>query len=104
MNLGYSATPAVSSASASSNYANGIVWAIKNVNGAVGLYAFDATNLATELYDSSKCHSPSGGVPLDLPGNPTRFSVPTVANGHVYIATENDFDVYGQLSQSRTCQ
>lgn len=98
MNLGYSATPAVSSAP---TYTNGIVWAIKNVTTALGLYAFDATNLQTELYDSNKCII--GAVPVDRPGNPTRFSVPTIANGHVYIGTETDFDIYGQLPQTRNC-
>jgi hypothetical protein len=28
-------------------------------------------------------------------GNPTKFSVPTVANGYVYIGTEADFDIFG---------
>jgi len=98
MNLGYSATPAVSSGP---TYTNGIVWAIKNVTTALGLYAFDATNLQTELYDSNKCII--GAVPVDRPGNPTRFSVPTIANGYVYIGTETDFDIYGQLPQARNC-
>jgi hypothetical protein len=87
--LGYSMTPSVSS---NSSYGNGIVWAIRNQTGKPVLYAFNATNLS-ELYDSGQC---SG----DEPGTPTKFSVPTVANGYVYIATETDFDVYGLLTRS----
>lgn len=97
--LGYSATPAVSSGP-SPTYSNGVVWAIKSLTGAVGLYAFDAKNLS-ELYDTTHCII--GGVSQDAPGNPTRFSVPTIANGRVYIGTETDFDIYGQLQQTRNC-
>jgi hypothetical protein len=51
--------------------------------------------------DSNKCQDPTG-VRRDAPGSPTGFSVPTVANGNVYIGTQTDFDIYGQVVQ-RTC-
>jgi hypothetical protein len=100
--LGYAATPSISSNTASSGYENGIAWAIKS-NAATGdpvLYAFEAGTL-TELYDTEMCEQ--GSSYPDQPGTPTRFSVPTVANGYVYLATETDFDIYGQLAQPRTC-
>ena len=50
-NFGYpGATPSISANGTS----NGIVWAVEN-NGSTGvLHAYDATNLATELYNSNQ--------------------------------------------------
>ena len=97
--LGYAATPSVSS---NPNYQNGIVWAIKidsrQTNPA--LFAFDGGSL-TELWDSRECVDINGN-PRDQPGLPTKFSVPTIANGLVYIGTQTDFDIYGVVP-SRTC-
>jgi hypothetical protein len=77
--------------SVSSNGASaGIVWVLDGGGGV--LYAYDATNLATELYDTSQA---SGG--RDTPGQPVKFAVPTIANGHVYVGTQTELDVYGLL-------
>ncbi len=85
----YGATPAVSSMGTS----NGIVWTIENFGNVSGgkaaiLYAYDATSLTT-LYHSDACPK------RDTPGAATKFSVPTIANGFVYIGTQTDFDIYG---------
>jgi len=56
------------------------------------LRAYDATNLATELYDTEQA---SGG--RDTPGPPVKFAVPTVAGGHVFVGTQSELDVYGPL-------
>jgi hypothetical protein len=68
----------------------GIVWVLDGSAGV--LYAYDATNLATELYDTTQA---SGG--RDTPGQPVKFAVPTVASGHVYVGTQTELDVYGLL-------
>ena len=90
------ATPVVTSSGSS----NGIVWAADvscyttAASPCVGpaiLFAFDATNLARELWNSSQAG------PRDQAGAAVKFSVPTVANGKVYIGTRTEVDVYGLL-------
>jgi hypothetical protein len=90
-------TPSVSAQGA----ANGIVWTIDSshygVPSALGLgpavlHAYDAANLATELWNSSQALSNR-----DTAGNAVKFAVPTVANGKVYIGTRTEIDVYGLL-------
>ena len=70
---------------------NAIVWAVANSNPAV-LYAFDATNLAHELYDSNQA---SGG--RDHFGNGNKFITPIVANGQVFVGTTTGVAVFGLL-------
>ncbi len=103
-------SPSVSSSAAT----NGIVWALDNSNyGAlVGsatraaspaiLHAWDATNLATEFWNSSQTAG-------DAAGYAVKFTVPTIANGKVYVGTRGnddtvhaatilgELDVYGLL-------
>ncbi|HJZ84048.1 MAG TPA: pyrrolo-quinoline quinone [Polyangia bacterium] len=87
------ATPAVSAFGAS----NGVVWALEG-NGyspsasvSVVLHAYDANDLATELYNSSLAG------PRDAAGAAVKFAVPTVANGKVYVGTQAELTVYGLL-------
>jgi hypothetical protein len=68
----------------------GIVWVLDG--GAGVLYAFDATNLASELYDTAQAANGR-----DMAGPPVKFAVPTVVNGHVYVGTQTELDVYGLL-------
>jgi hypothetical protein len=77
------ATPSISAQGSS----NGIVWAIENAGSAV-LHAYDATNLGSELWNSS-------GNGADQAGPAVKFTVPTVANGKVYIGTASEISVYG---------
>ena len=92
------------SVSASGGSSNGIVWAIDNTNycirqspgcGPAVLRAYDATNLVKELWNSSM-------LPADAAGNAVKFTVPTVANGKVYVGTRgnNTGGVYGSTSVS----
>jgi hypothetical protein len=71
--------------------ANAIVWAVSNTNPAV-LYAYDATNLATQLYNSNQA---SGG--RDQFGAGNKFITPIVANGQVFVGTQTGVAVFGLL-------
>ena len=93
------ATPSVSAAGMQS----GIVWALdtsayctsqSNSCGPAVLYAYDATNLATALWNSST-------VPADAAGFAVKFAVPTIANGKVYVGTRgNNIGVLGATGVS----
>lgn len=105
------ATPSVSS---TPSYTNGIVWALNQANyctpqsagcGPAVLYAYDATNVSTMLWNSSQGTG-------NAAGNAVKFTVPTIANGKVYVGTRGtstglagdnptvpgELDVYGLLN------
>ena len=81
-------TPSVSAAGT----ANGLVWGLDATNfctsnapacGPAVLYAYDATNVATSLWNSS-------ANAADKAGDAIKFTVPTVANGKVYVGTRGN--------------
>jgi chitodextrinase len=101
------ATPSISSNAATS----GVVWAIDSSQfctnqslacGPAVLHAYDAATLTNELWNSSLA---AGN--RDQAGNAVKFTVPTIANGKVYIGTRGndtgsgastvpgELDVYG---------
>ena len=53
------------------------------------LYAYDATQVGTMLYSSSQAGT------RDQAGIESKFMVPTIANGRVYVPTNAELDVYG---------
>ena len=88
------ATPTVSA----SGTTNGIVW-VADVNGyqsggAVILDAYDGTNVSNPLF-SSPSKAPTSGPGAIAPA--TKFTVPTVANGKVYVGGQLAFTVFGLL-------
>jgi hypothetical protein len=89
-----SPTPVISSNAG----ANPILWSIESDNFSSGtnaiLRATDPTNISSTLYDSSAKSN-------DSPGAAVKFTVPTVANGKVYVGAANQLSFYG-LANSQT--
>ncbi len=80
-------TPSVSS----NGITNGIVWVVQGSGDHATLRAYVANNLAIELYDSDQ--SPQ----RDGPGAAVKFTVPTIADGLVFVAAQGEVDMYGLL-------
>lgn len=70
---------------------NGIVWAHENTNPAV-LHAYDAANLATELYNSSQA-----AANRDQFGAGNKYITPVIADGKVFVGTTTGVAVFGLL-------
>ncbi len=79
---------------------SGILWSAASASGDPAhspmpgiLRAFDATNLANELWDSNQNSA------RDKPGSYAKYVSPVIANGKVYLATvSGDVVVYGLLA------
>ena len=84
-------TPSVSA----NGTANGIVWALENGSATGTLHAYDADNLATELYNSNQA---SGGRDQFPTNSADKFVTPMIANGKVYVGTPGAVVVFGLLS------
>ncbi|MDQ2844616.1 MAG: PQQ-binding-like beta-propeller repeat protein [Acidobacteriota bacterium] len=79
---------------------NGVLWALKTDvshevanDGSTGpavLQAYDAITLQL-IYSSDQAPS------RDSPGNAVKFATPTVANGKVYVGTDDQLSVFGLL-------
>jgi len=80
------ATPSISANGTN----NAILWAAENGSTAA-LHAYDATNLASELYNSNQAGT------RDQFGAGNKFITPTIVNGKVYVGTTNGVAVFGQL-------
>lgn len=87
-------TPSISA----NGNASAIVWILQTDrywqdNGYSVLRAFDATDLSHELYDTEM------SLNRDHPGVAIKFTVPTIADGQVFVGTHNELDIYGLLGQ-----
>jgi hypothetical protein len=91
------ATPSISSQGST----NGIAWVIDSSlygyaspgTGPAVLHAYDATNLGSELWNTTMAANNR-----DQAGNAVKFVPPTIANGKVYVSTRTEIDVYGLLN------
>jgi hypothetical protein len=87
-------TPAISANGTS----NGIVWAL-DVSGRENtpaiLRAFDASNITTELYDSTQAANGRDAGPIAI-----AFTSAVVANGNVYVGGVNAVTAYGELDRT----
>jgi hypothetical protein len=89
------ATPAISA----NGDRNGIVWLIETKvwndfgDRTAVLHAYDAANVARELYNSEQ------NSRRDHAGKALRFTIPTVVNGQVYVEARGEIDVYGLLEK-----
>ena len=84
--------PGTSPAISANGTSNGIVWAHENTNPAV-LHAFDAANLAHELYNSTQ--APNG---RDKFGAGNKFITPVIADGKVFVGTQTGVAEFGLLN------
>jgi len=81
--------PASTSISANGN-SNGILWALAHSTNV--LYAFNASNLSNELYNSGQA-----AKLRDKLSPVIRFATPTIASGKVYIGGRSTLTAYGLL-------
>jgi hypothetical protein len=84
------ATPSITA----NGTADAIVWAVDNSapTGTIArLFAYDAANLATELYDSTQAPNSRDSF------SHNKYITPVAVNGRVYIGTPNSVVVFGIL-------
>jgi hypothetical protein len=83
--------PGVTPVISANGTADGIVWVLERLdtNNAVMLRAYSASDLSHELYNSAQA-----GTRAYLG---TRFQIPLVANGRVYVGTTKQVIVFGML-------
>jgi len=87
-------TPSVSA----NGNSNGIVWGLDNGSSCCQvLHAYDATNLSQELYNSNQAPNSR-----DVLGHAVNFTVPTIANGKVYVGSRFELSIFGLLSPAAT--
>ena len=89
------ATPSISA----NGTANGIVWAVEARGSEAGiLHAYDAGNLANELYSSSgRTHSRDAF-------SDNKFITPMIANGRVFVGTLTGVAVFGLLPPDKNAK
>ena len=80
---------------------DGIAWVVdthlrgeRSDLGPAEVHAYDALDLSHELWDSN------GTGLRDQAGNAVKFVVPTITNGHLYLGTQFQLNVYGLFADS----
>lgn len=70
---------------------NALAWVIQTDSSPAVLHAYNATNLAQELYNSSQ------NLARDNPGAPVKYAAPVVVNGKVYVRGQEALAIFGLL-------
>jgi hypothetical protein len=83
--------PGTAPAVSANGTSNAIVWTHENTSPAV-LHAYDATNLTHELYNSNQAANNR-----DQFGDGNKFITPAIADGKVFVGTQNSVAVFGLL-------
>ncbi len=87
------AYPGVTPSVSANGTSNGIVWAVEaRGSDAAVLHAYDAKNLANELYNSTHAHGRDAFAD-------NKFITPMIANGRVFVGTLTGVMVFGLLQQ-----
>jgi outer membrane protein assembly factor BamB len=88
--------PGVIPSVSASGYSNGIVWVVEAVHSDKGvLHAYDASNLARELYNSNQ--APNGRDHFLS----NKFITPMIAQGKVFVGTRAGVAVFGLLQSKK---
>jgi Immunoglobulin I-set domain len=82
--------PGTSPTISANGTANGIVWAVENASPGV-LHAYDAINLATEIYNSNQAAAGRDNFAAN------KYITPVVTNGRVFVGTPTSVAVFGLL-------
>ena len=80
------ATPSISA----NGVTNGIVWSLKNDSATTVLRAHDPAHQLQLLYSSDT------NLGRDNAGGAVKFTVPTIANGKVYVGADSRLSIFGQ--------
>jgi hypothetical protein len=83
--------PGTSPSVSANGTTNGILWAHENAGGVATLHAYDAMNLANELYNSAQAGS------RDSFGAANKFIAPVVTGGKVFVGTNAGVGIFGLL-------
>jgi autotransporter-associated beta strand protein len=90
-NFGYVPGSVMISADGSEDPAGGIAWIMDTNNGEI--HAYSTLSLSTELWNSGPASIAT-----------VKFAVPTIANGQVFVGTQNSLQVFGVTGPSTPAQ
>jgi len=85
------ASPGTTPSISANGTSDGIVWTVENNGSSSILHAYDATNLANELYNSAQA-----GTQNQFIGS--KFITPMIAKGKVYVGTTTGVVVFALLN------
>jgi hypothetical protein len=86
------AYPGVAPAISANGTTNGILWVVENASQAV-LHAYDATNLANEIYNTDQAAAGRDGF-----GAGNKYITPTIADGRVIVGGPGAVTVFGLMN------